>query len=130
MAGGQISVFAQITAKVEEKRGRVLDGGFTLACVWMGGTILGAEVNFIIPRSKCFRATRKEPVCSRAGFALQEGLGEIKRPIAGQLLWLLSAGERGKGSVQVEISCHVGHCGGFDFARPMKDAWHAIAAFP
>ena len=130
MAGGQISAFAQITAKVKEKRGRVLNGGLTLTCVWMRGTILGAEVDFIIPRSKCFRATRKEPVCSRAGLTSQEGLGEIKRPIAGQLLWLLSAGECGKGGVQVEISCHAGHGGGFDFAGPMKDAWHAIAAFP
>ena len=48
MAVGQISAFAQITAKVEEKRVRVLDGGLTLASVGMRGTILGAEMDFII----------------------------------------------------------------------------------
>ena len=49
MAGGQISAFAQITAKVEEKRGGVLGGWFALARVRIGGTVLGAEVDFIIP---------------------------------------------------------------------------------
>lgn len=49
MAGGQISAFAQITAKVEEKGGGVLGGWFALARVRIRGTVLGAEVDFIIP---------------------------------------------------------------------------------
>ena len=40
-----------------------------------------------------------------AGWAcLAGGLGEIERPIAGQLSWLLAAGERGKGGVEIELA--------------------------